>query len=158
MESVNDFYKKRIADKLLDEALDTTGAVLIEGAKWCGKTTTGLRHAKSVIRIDDPAEIERNIMMSKLNPTLLLDGATPRLVDEWQLALKLWDAARYAIDSRRKNGQFIFTGSSTPVESKEITHSGAGRFSFVLMRTMSLFESGDSNGSISLGDMLDGKK
>lgn len=143
-------YKKRIADELLIEKLEEKGAVVIEGPKWCGKTTTALQVAKSVIRMDDPQKREDNIRMSEIDPSRLLTGKTPRLVDEWQIAPKIWDAARYEVDSRSDEGQFILTGSAVPVDSDEIKHSGTGRFTWLTMRPMSLFESGESSGEVSL--------
>ena len=105
-------YRKRIADELLIAKLEEKGAVVIEGPKWCGKTTTALQVAKSVIRMDEPQKREENIRMSELDPSRLLKGDTPRLVDEWQIAPKIWDAARYEVDIRDNEGQFILTGSA----------------------------------------------
>lgn len=133
------------------------GAVLIEGPKWCGKTTTAEQLAASILYMDDPEKKEQNITMSELNPKCLLKGATPRLIDEWQLAPKLWDAIRFEVHHRGKLGQFVLTGSAVPVDTKEITHSGTGRFTWLTMRPMSLYESGDSTGEVSLKDLFDGK-
>ncbi|MBR5338145.1 MAG: ATP-binding protein [Lachnospiraceae bacterium] len=147
-------YKKRIADELLIEKLEEKGAVVIEGPKWCGKTTTALQVANSVIRMDEPKKREDNIRISEIDPARLLEGKTPRLIDEWQIAPKIWDAARYEVDSRNDEGQFILTGSAVPVDSNEIKHSGTGRFTWLTMRPMSLFESGESNGEVSLEDLF----
>ena len=143
-------YKSRIADKLLLEQLEAAGAVLIQGPKWCGKTTTTAQAAKSVLYMDWPREIEKNLFLAEENPEALLDGETPRLIDEWQLAPQLWDAARFMVDQRRKTGQFIFTGSAVPADKSKIHHTGTGRFAWLTMRPMSLWESGESNGKVSL--------
>lgn len=150
-------YKQRIADQLLAEQLDTTGAVLVQGPKWCGKTTTAAQAAKSVLYMDDPETKENNLLLADSNAKTLLEGATPRLIDEWQIATKLWDAARFVIDRRNETGQFIFTGSAVPADTSAIFHSGTGRFAWLTMRPMSLFESGESNGSMSLRALFDGK-
>jgi predicted AAA+ superfamily ATPase len=149
-------YKKRIADSILKEKLLGKGAVLIEGPKWCGKTTTAEQVSQSVLYMADPRSLKRNIMLADSNPEILLEGETPRLIDEWQLAPKLWDAARFEVDHRKKFGQFIFTGSSTPADLSEMTHTGTGRFSWLKMRTMSLLESGESTGEVSLQQLFDG--
>ncbi len=149
-------YKKRIADDILLRKLEGKGAVLIEGPKWCGKTTTAEQIAASVLYMDDPETKEQNIAMSELNPKRLLKGAVPRLIDEWQLAPKLWDTIRFEVDHRGELGQFILTGSAVPVDTKEITHSGTGRFTWLTMRPMSLYESGDSTGEVSLGELFHG--
>ena len=143
-------YKKRIVDDILSMKLKGKGAVLIEGAKWCGKTTTAEMQAKSVIYMADPVIRKQNELATDLDPSLLLKGEVPRLIDEWQEAPKLWDAVRFEVDHRNAEGQFILTGSAVPVDTKEIVHSGTGRFSFLTMRPMSLYESGESNGSVSL--------
>ena len=148
-------YYKRIADELLKDKLESKGAVVIEGPKWCGKTSTALEAAKSVIRMDDPAKRDMRMRLAEMNPGKLLSGDTPRLIDEWQIAPTLWDAARYEVDTRQKQGQFIFTGSAVPVESKEITHSGTGRFTWLKMRPMSLYESMESTGEVSLSELFD---
>lgn len=147
-------YRKRIADDILARKLEGKGAVLIEGPKWCGKTTTAEQIAASILYMDDPEKKEQNISMSELNPKRLLKGETPRLIDEWQLAPKLWDAIRFEVDHRRELGQFLLTGSAVPVDTKEITHSGTGRFTWLTMRPMSLYESGDSTGDVSLKDLF----
>lgn len=143
-------YKKRIVDTILQEKLEAKGAVVIEGPKWCGKTTTALKVAGSVLRMDDPKNRKINLQMAEIQPERLLIGDTPRLIDEWQLAPKLWDAVRYEVDMRGEEGQFILTGSAVPVDTKEITHSGAGRVTWLTMRPMSLYESGESTGEVSL--------
>ena len=151
------YYRKRIADDILKRKLEGKGAVLIEGPKWCGKTTTAEQIAASVLYMDDPEKKEQNIAMSELSPKRLLKGAAPRLIDEWQLAPKLWDAIRFEVDHRGETGQFVLTGSAVPADTRGITHSGTGRFTWLTMRTMSLFESGDSTGKVSLKDLFDGK-
>lgn len=147
-------YKQRIADQILAKKLSCKGAVLIEGPKWCGKTTTAEQHARSILYMDSPASLESNIQMAEISPSLLLNGETPRLIDEWQLAPKLWDATRYEVDHRGEVGQFILTGSAVPVSEKDIHHSGTGRFSWLTMRPMTLYESGDSNGTVSIGELF----
>ena len=149
-------YRKRIADEILKRKLEGKGAVLIEGPKWCGKTTTAEQIAASILYMDDPEKKEQNIAMSELNPKRLLKGETPRLIDEWQLAPKLWDAIRFEVDHRGELGQFVLTGSAVPSDTKEITHSGTGRFTWLTMRPMSLFESGDSTGEVSLRSLFEG--
>ena len=149
-------YIKRIADGILARKLEGKGAVLIEGPKWCGKTTTAEQVASSIIYMDDPETKNQNLAMAEFNPKRLLRGSVPRLIDEWQLAPKLWDAVRFEVDHRGETGQFILTGSAVPVDMKEITHSETGRFTWLTMRPMSLFESGDSTGDISLADLFMG--
>ena len=153
------YYLPRIADKLLENKLKGMGAVLVEGAKWCGKTTTGEQHAASVLYMDNPKDRTSNIQMVKINPDFLLNGATPRLIDEWQIAPELWDAVRFAVDHRDEDGQFILTGSVTPLsdeDDEKIHHSGVGRIARLRMRPMTLWESGDSTGEISLGVLFQG--
>lgn len=150
-------YKKRIADDILKRKLEGKGAILIEGPKWCGKTTTAEQIAASILYMDDPEKKTQNITMAELSPKRLLAGATPRLIDEWQLAPKLWDAIRFEVDHRGELGQFVLTGSAVPADTKEITHSGTGRFSWLTMRPMSLYESGESTGDVSLVDLFEGK-
>lgn len=150
-------YRKRIADDILRRKLEGKGAVLIEGPKWCGKTTTAEQIAGSVLYMDDPEKKEQNITMAELNPKRLLKGAVPRLIDEWQLAPKLWDAIRFEVDHRSELGQFVLTGSAVPPDTKEITHSGTGRFTWLTMRPMSLLESGDSTGEVSLKKLFEGQ-
>lgn len=149
-------YRKRITDEILVRKLEGKGAVLVEGPKWCGKTTTAEQIAASILYMDEPEKKEQNITMSELNPKRLLAGAVPRLIDEWQLAPKLWDAIRFEVDHRGELGQFVLTGSAVPADTKEITHSGTGRFTWLTMRPMSLYESGDSTGEVSLQDLFDG--
>lgn len=150
-------YRKRIADILLQRKLKGKGAVLIEGCKWCGKTTTAERIAKSVIYLDEPDNRQRNLFLAETSPKLLLQGENPRLIDEWQIAPVLWDAIRFDVDHRDDLGCYILTGSSVPIDESEIYHSGTGRYSYLTMRPMSLYESGDSTGEISLKDLFDGK-
>ena len=147
-------YRARIVDDMLKDKLESKGAVVIEGPKWCGKTTTAMQVAGSILRMDEPSKRETNIQMSEIDPGRLLKGKPPRLIDEWQIAPKLWDAARYEVDTRGEEGQFILTGSAVPIESREITHSGTGRFTWLMMRPMSLFESGDSTGEVSLNQLF----
>ena len=150
-------YRSRVVDSILQEKLEGKGAVLIEGPKWCGKTTTAEQIAKSVLYMDDPQSKEQNVNMAALNPKRLLSGETPRLIDEWQIAPKLWDAIRFEVDHRDDLGQFVLTGSAVPPDTKEITHSGTGRFSWLMMRPMSLYESGESTGEVSLSRLFEGK-
>ena len=149
-------YRSRIVDTILQDKLEAKGAVLIEGPKWCGKTTTAAQKASSILHMDNPSEKEQNLSLARINPLRLLKGDTPRLIDEWQLAPTLWDTIRYEVDQRAKMGQFILTGSAVPPDTKEITHSGTGRFSWLMMRPMSLFESGDSSGEVSLKELFSG--
>lgn len=143
-------YRTRITDALLARKLQTAGAVLIEGPKWCGKTTTAEQFAKSKIYIDEPTQQAANIKLAEIDPASLLIGETPRLLDEWQLAPELWDSVRFTVDHRDGFGQFILTGSAVPPATDKIHHSGTGRFSRLRMRTMSLHESGDSSSEVSL--------
>ena len=147
-------YRKRYADQVLKEKLEAKGAVLVEGAKWCGKTTTAKQIAKSVLYMQAPAKKSQNLQLADTDPARLLQGETPRLIDEWQLAPKLWDAVRFEVDQRDDFGQFVLTGSAVPADASEISHSGTGRISRMLMRPMSLFESGDSTGQVSLADLF----
>ena len=147
-------YKFRISDAILTEKLEGKGAVLVQGPKWCGKTTTAEQQAGSILYMAEPDRMEQNIKLGNYAPSSLLAGATPRLVDEWQLVPKLWDAVRFEVDHRDELGQFILTGSAVPANSDEIFHTGTGRFAWLTMRTMSLFESGDSVGEISLGELF----
>lgn len=148
-------YKTRIADKMLARRLQGCGAVLIQGPKWCGKTTTAEQQAKSIVYMDDPEYIEQNIELANLSPKKLLSGDVPRLIDEWQLAPQLWDAARFEVDHRDGVGQFIFTGSAVPADTSKIHHSGTGRFAWLTMRTMSLSESEDSSNEVSLKELFE---
>jgi len=147
-------YRKRIVDEVLKEKLQSKGAVVIEGPKWCGKTTTAMQIAKSILKIDEPNKLKQNISLSQIDPQRLLKGETPRLLDEWHLTPRLWDAVRYEVDMRGEEGQFILTGSAVPVDSSEITHSGTGRFTWLKMRPMSLYESGESTGEVSLSQLF----
>lgn len=142
-------YYSRIADKVLKDRLDAFGAVLVEGPKWCGKTTTAAHHAKSIIRLQDPDMREAYMATAQTRPSNLLKGATPRLIDEWQDAPVIWDAVRVAVDNRQKSGQFILTGSNS-VDKEKIRHSGTGRIARIRMQPMSLYESKESTGEISL--------
>ena len=146
-------YLKRISDTILQQRLEAMGAVLIVGPKWCGRTTTAEQHAKSVLRLQNPDEREQYLATAAVKPSMLLMGETPRLIDEWQDAPVLWDAVRTMVDKRMETGQFILTGSNAVDESK-IRHSGTGRISRMTMGTMSLWESGESNGKISLTDLF----
>ena len=143
-------YCKRLADSILKDMLEAKGAVLVEGAKWCGKTTTAEQISNSQLYMQDPAKKAQNLQLANLNPSLLLEGKTPRLIDEWQLAPKLWDAVRFEVDKRNVFNQFILTGSAVPASFDEISHSGTGRIARLLMRPMTLLETGDSTGKVSL--------
>ncbi len=147
-------YKQRIADRLLRRRLAGVGAVVIEGPKWCGKSTTAAQQASTLLYLDDPSEIKQNLRMADVNPKALLRGTPPVLIDEWQLAPQLWDSIRFEVDYRKKPGQFILTGSAVPAKTNEIHHSGAGRFAWLTMRPMSLYESGDSTGEVSLAELF----
>ena len=152
-------YRNRIADKILQDNLEAAGLVLIEGTKWCGKTTTAEQHAGSIVYMNDPEHAEAYLDLTQNAPRLLLKGDTPRLIDEWQDTPELWDAARFEVDHReKKTGQFIFTGSTViPKEKLEkIKHSGTGRAAWMTMRPMSLWESGESNGQLSLRALFNG--
>ncbi len=146
-------YKPRIIDKILEERLEAKGAILLEGPKWCGKTTTAAKQAKSILRLQDPDKLKGYLATIDTRPSLLLQGDTPRLIDEWQVAPVLWDAVRVSVDDRGLPGQYILTGS-TSVDASSIMHTGTGRISSLYMSTMSLFESDESNGKISLRDMF----
>lgn len=147
-------YLQRVCDKLLASELKASGAVLIEGAKWCGKTSTAQQAARSSLYMQDPDKTSSYLAAADTKPSLLLNGETPKLIDEWQMAPVLWDAVRFEVDKRNKPGQFILTGSAVPSDNL-VAHSGTGRISRLLMRPMSLWESGDSNGSISLKELFD---
>lgn len=158
--SVMKDYRPRIADELLKLNLEAAGLVLIEGTKWCGKTTTAEQQACSKIYLNDPAKRSSYLQLAETAPALLLSGDTPRLIDEWQDAAQLWDAARYEVDHREEStGQFIFTGSTVirEEEKEKIKHSGTGRAAWMKMRPMSLYESGESNGTVSLADLFEGR-
>ncbi len=149
-------YKPRIIDKTVAKYLSAFGAVCIEGPKWCGKTWTSSYHSNSEFLIGDPANNFQNRKLAEMSPSLVLEGETPRLLDEWQEVPPIWDAVRYTVDRRAEKGQFILTGSSTP-KRKGVLHSGAGRIGKLRMRTMSLYESGESSGAVSLEDLCNGK-
>jgi predicted AAA+ superfamily ATPase len=149
-------YLPRIADKALGKALAASGAVLIEGPKWCGKTRTALQKAKSVLSMQNPDEYANNMRIAETKPSLLFDGDVPRLLDEWQTAPVLWDAVRFMVDRRGEKGQFILTGSAVPLDNATL-HTGTGRIARLKMRTMTLFESQDSNGKVSLQALFDGQ-
>jgi len=148
-------YLPRIADKVLATALEASGAVLIEGPKWCGKTRTAEEKAASALYMQDPDHSASYLQAADIKPSLLLKGDTPRLIDEWQMAPVLWDAVRFAVDQRGETGQFILTGSSVPKDNA-VQHTGTGRISRMIMRPMSLFESQESNGTVSLKSLFDG--
>ena len=143
-------YRKRIADILLEEKLEAMGAVLIEGPKACGKTTTAEQQAKSILYMDDPTSIGQNLQLAETNIKRLLQGDTPRLIDEWQIAPQIWDAVRFETDHRKEDGLFMLTGSAVPADKSKIRHTGAGRFAWLTMRPMTLWESGESSGDVSL--------
>jgi hypothetical protein len=150
-------YIERIVDKTIAQKMQVMGCVVVKGPKWCGKTTTAEQIAKSVIELQDPVEGAKYREIAENNIKLLLDGEKPRLIDEWQLIPNIWNAIRYDVDKKSAAGLYIITGSVTPNdENTKDLHSGVGRMSFVTMHPMSLYESGDSNGSISLKDILDG--
>lgn len=159
---MNSNYQKRIIDEALLKQTKIAGAILVRGPKWCGKTTTCRQIAKSYIELQDEDidEINSNaLQLAQLKPTLLLEGEKPRLIDEWQLAPNIWNSIRHSVDESGKKGQYILTGSSTPNEKNNSKlHSGAGRFAFLDMKTMSLFESGDSNGKVSLTEIVNGNR
>lgn len=153
---MGNMYMKRIADRVLQDRLEASGAVLIEGPKWCGKTRTALENSKSHLFMQDPDKAISYLKAADTKPSLLLKGDTPRLLDEWQTAPVLWDAVRFMVDQRGKHGQFILTGSAVPKDNV-VQHTGAGRISRLLMRPMSLYESMESNGSVSLKALFDGE-
>lgn len=151
-------YKPRIADKLLQRKLAGKGAVLIEGAKWCGKTTTAEQIAKSILYMSEPGNMEQNIRMASINPKLLLQGDLPRLIDEWQIAPQLWDSIRFEADHSPSLGLFVLTGSSVPADMSKVVHSGTGRIGWLKMRPMSLWESQESTGEVSLAELFNTPK
>lgn len=150
-------YKQRIADRILERKVLGKGAVLIEGPKWCGKTTTAKQLAKSVLDLGDASVLKQSSQMIEISPKSLLEGATPRLIDEWQALPLIWDSIRSEVDKRGEPSQFILTGSSVLPDANETIHSGTGRYAHVMMRPMSLYESGESTGSVSLIDLFAGK-
>ncbi len=149
-------YLSRVVDQLLQDRLEAKGAVLIEGPKWCGKTTTGKKFSNSVIAMDRPDMSKQYQAMAEIDPQALLEGEVPRLIDEWQIAPNLWNAVRYEVDQRNEMGQFILTGSAVPPDLDESFHTGTGRISRLQMRTMSLYESGESDGEVSLEGLFQG--
>ncbi len=150
-------YKLRVADRILERKVLGKGAVLIEGPKWCGKTTTAKQLAKSILDLGDASVLKQSTQMIEISPKILLEGVTPRLIDEWQALPPIWDSIRSEVDKRGKPSQFILTGSSVLPDAAETIHSGTGRFAHIMMRPMSLYESGESKGSISLKDLFEGK-
>lgn len=148
-------YKARIADEILKKRLQGKGAVLVEGPNWCGKTTTAEQLAGSILYMADPEKEEQYLSMAGIDPKRLLKGEAPRLIDEWQIAPKLWDAVRFEVDHRDAFGQFILTGSAVPASYEHIHHTGTGRFSWLLMRPMSLYESLESTGEVSLKKLFE---
>ncbi len=150
-------YKQRIADRILERKVLGKGAVLIEGPKWCGKTTTAKQLAKSVLDLGDSAVLKQSSGLIEISPKTLLDGDTPRLIDEWQALPPIWDSIRSEVDRRGEPSQFILTGSSVLPEADETVHSGTGRFATIKMRPMSLYESGESTGTVGLKDLFEGK-
>ena len=150
-------YKQRISDRILKRKVLGKGAVLIEGPKWCSKTTTAKQLAKSVLDLGDSSVLRQSVQLIELSPKTLLEGKTPRLIDEWQALPPIWDSIRSEVDNRGEPSQFILTGSSVLPEADETIHSGTGRYAYIKMRPMSLYESGESNGKVSLADLFDGK-
>ncbi len=150
-------YKKRVSDDLILRKLKGKGAVLVQGPKWCGKTTSCSMISKSSLYLADPNTRDQNLSLIELDPSRILQGETPRLIDEWQEAPKLWDIIRFEVDKRNKEGQFILTGSSVPCDSSQLIHTGTGRYAWLTMRTMSLFESDESSGEVSLSDLFEQK-
>lgn len=148
-------YKPRVVDQLLTHKLKGKGAIVIEGPKWCGKTTTAEQIAKSVLYVNSPEDIEYYRQLVKISPKEILKGEKPLLLDEWQNIPSIWDSIRFEIDHSRLMGQFLLTGSAIPADMSEVMHSGTGRFGWLKMRTMSLWESNDSNGEVSLKDLFD---
>ncbi|WP_400241150.1 ATP-binding protein [Methanomethylophilus alvi] len=151
-------YRPRIVDSALKRKLRGKGAVLIEGPRWCGKTTTAEQVSKSILSTDDPNTIDANRTLSDIDPERLLTGEQPRLLDEWQVAPKLWDAVRHHVDRHKGQGQFVLTGSSVPTDMSETVHSGTGKFGRIVMRPMTLFESGDSTGEVSLASLFESQQ
>lgn len=150
-------YRKRIVDEILPLKLSSSAAVLVEGPKWCGKTTTCLQIAKSCVFMDEPTKRDQNIELASISPGKILSGDFPRLIDEWQIAPQIWDAIRFKADRESIIGGFMITGSAVPMDIDELKHSGTGRFSWVRMRPMSLWESGESSGAVSLSGLFGGE-
>jgi len=155
---VKNKYRTRIADKLLERKLAGKGAVVVEGAKWCGKTTTAEQQANSVLYMSEPGRMTQNLQLAEMNPQLLLKGDNPRLIDEWQVAPQLWDSIRFAVDHGDGLGKFILTGSSVPADMSRVVHTGTGRFGWLRMRPMTLWESGESTGDVSMKELFHGEK
>ena len=153
--SMKKVYKQRVVDKILIRKLAGKGAILIEGAKWCGKTTTAEQIAQSVLYMSETGKIEQNKQLAIINPKLLLQGEKPRLIDEWQLAPTLWDSIRFEADHDEDLGLYILTGSSVPANMNDVVHTGTGRFGWLKMRPMSLWESGESSGDVSLKSLFE---
>ena len=149
-------YLPRIVDQEIEEIMKIMGAVLIEGCKWCGKSTTGMHHAKSIVEFQNPDKKQEYDEIKNTMPSLFLKGEKPRMFDEWQMYPVIWDAIRTDVDHSRKKGQYILTGSARPSEG-ETMHTGTGRISRILMRPMSLYESNESTGEVSFSDILNGK-
>jgi hypothetical protein len=149
-------YKSRIADQILADKLEVAGSVLVEGPKYCGKTTLALQQAKSVLDMADPEKRDQHLLLARTHIKRLLQGDAPRLIDEWQIVPSIWDAIRHEVDTRGEEGQFILTGSAVPAKMDEIFHSGTGRVAWLKLRTMSLWESGDSTGEVSLRQLFQG--
>lgn len=149
-------YKQRIADLLLASKLRSAGAVLVQGPKWCGKSTTASQIAESSLMLGTPKVLHETRNLLSIEPSLVMNGATPRLFDEWQTIPELWDTIRSEIDNRQEMGQFVLTGSAVPLESNEIQHTGTGRFAWLRMRPMTLWESQESTGDVSLAEIFDG--
>ena len=147
-------YKPRVVDEAIKKRLKNKGAILVEGAKWCGKTTTCEQHAASILYMSDPDRMKQNLQLADISPCSLLQGDTPRMIDEWQTAPKLWDAVRFETDHRNGFGHFLLTGSAVPADMEQVHHTGTGRFAWIRMRPMSLYESGESSGAVSLGALF----
>ena len=148
-------YRNRILDEILAEKLESAGAVLVEGPKWCGKTTTSEQIAKSVFYMAEPKKKEQNVLYARIQPEKILNGVNPRLIDEWQIAPVLWDNIRFDVDHSDVLGKYILTGSAVPPDTSEIEHTGTGRFAWLKMRPMTLWESGESTGSVSLAELFE---
>ena len=151
-------YRKRVVDEILNLKLSSAAAVLVEGPKWCGKTTTCLQVAKSCVFMDEPTHREQNIELASMAPNKILSGETPRLIDEWQIAPQLWDAIRFKADRESIVGGYLITGSAVPVDIDELRHLGTGRFAWLKMRPMTLMESGESSGAVDLARLFRGEE
>ncbi len=154
MDAEKNNYYPRIADAVLADKLRSAGAVLINGTKWCGKSTTAEQIAGSVVYLQDAETNKQNIELAKSAPSIFLEGKTPRMIDEWQTIPFIWDQIRFEVDHRKTKGQFILTGSATPLDDDAYMHSGIGRIVPMVMRPMSLYESKDSNGTVSLENLF----